>query len=422
MDTNNSERFEASSRQPGKVKQFFSELRPDNWGLLFAAFSSAYAIGLLAMLVLPFMIGATMNGLKLDESKAGMLGTAEFVGVMVGSLAIAPFMGKIPRRTVALIGACLAIVGNVIAMFLSSFESLLILRPIVGLGCGLALAVGNATVASAENPEKLSGQMSMLFVALMVAAMELFAYVSEHWGYVGVYGALAVCMVAVVGFLFKLPQHADAEPHTSMEHPHAHRGLFSKASIFMLVAMFAFALRDTMMWAFAERIGLAAGYKAAALGSLFSIQAVIGIVGPLVASVIGSRSGLKAPVLLGIVMTGIVTFTILQSSTAMIPYTLGVLGISGTYFYALSYLTALAAELDTQGRVVAASGGFLVAGVAAGPAVSGYLIVHGGYALSSWVNVGIVLVTLILVSVPLASLKKKACSQVGAASATPAPF
>jgi len=275
--------------------------------------------------------------------------------------------------------------------------------------------VGNATVATSANPEKLAGQMSVLFVALMVIAMESFAYVSEHWGYAGVYGALAVCMFAVVWFLFKIPRHANVEPRSSVEHPHAHLGIFSKASIFMLLAMFAFALRDTMMWAFAERIGQSAGYQAAEIGSLFSIQAVIGIVGPLVASVVGSRFGLKLPVLLGIMLTGMVTFTILHSSDARILYTVGVLGISLTYFYALSYLTALAAELDTQGRVVAASGGFLVAGVAAGPAVSGYLIVHGGYALCGWVNVGIVLVTLTLVSVPLASLKRKARLEVDTA-------
>ncbi|MBT1076464.1 MFS transporter [Geobacter grbiciae] len=423
MDLNNSERLDVSAPQSSKVKQFLSELRPDNWGLLFAAFSSAYAIGLLAMIVLPFMINATMNGLKLDESKAGMLGTAEFLGVMVGTLAMAPFMGKIPRRRVALVGACLAIIGNVVSMFLGSFDSLLVLRPIVGLGCGLALAVGNATVASAENPEKLSGQMSTLFVALMVAAMWSFAYVSEHWGYAGVYGALAVCMLAVVGFLFKLPQHTKAEPHSSADHPHAHQGLFSKASIFMLIAIFSFALRDTMSWAFTERIGLSAGYKDSEIGTLLSIQSAIGLVGPIVASVVGSRYGLKIPVLIGIVSTGMSTFTILQSSNAKIPYTCGVMGISIAYFYALAYLTALAAELDAQGRVVAASGGFLVAGVAVGPVVSGYLITHGGYALCGWVSVAFVLLTLTMVSVPLASLKQKAkvpkvCSQVDVASPT----
>lgn len=391
--------------EQGKVAKFFAEIKPDNWGLLFAAFSSAYAIGLLAMLVLPFVIGATMNGLQLDESKAGLLGTAEFLGVMVGSLSLAPFMGKIPRRAVAIVGACLAIGGNAASMLQASFDGLLMIRPLVGLGCGLALAVGNATVASAENPEKLAGQMSMLFVVLMVIAMQAFAYVSEQWGYIGVYGALAVFMLAVVGCLFWLPQHVKVEPLSNSEHPHAHKGLFSKASLFMLVAMLAFALRDTMMWSFAERIGLAAGYEAADLGSLFSVQAVIGIVGPLIASVIGSRLGLRVPVILGICFTGLVTFTILQSSGAKLPYTIAVLGISGTYFYALTYLTALAAELDTEGRVVAASGGFLVAGVAAGPAVSGFLIVQGGYNLSSWVNVAIVMLTLVLVSVPLRAIK-----------------
>ncbi|MDD2736256.1 MAG: MFS transporter [Desulfuromonadaceae bacterium] len=390
------------------VAQYFYDAKPDNWGLLMAAFSSAYGIGLLAMLVLPFMISSTMNGLHLDEAKAGLLGTVEFVAVTVASLVVAPFMGKIPRRTLAITGAVLAIGGNVLAMFQTSYDVLILLRPIVGIGCGLALAAGNATVANAKNPEKLAGQMSVIFVVLMVVAMVSFAHVSEKWGYAGVYGALAICMLVVSVFLVKLPQKAIIVPLASPDHPHAHQGLFSKSAIFMLIAMFAFALRDTMMWAYSERIGLVAGYAPETLGNLFSIQAVIGIVGPLIASVTGSRYGLRKPVILGIVLTGIVTFTILQSSNAMIPYTIGVLFISVTYFYALSYLTALAAELDTEGRVVAASGGFLTAGVAAGPAVSGYLIVHGGYALSSWINVGIVVMTLILISVPLTSLRHKA--------------
>lgn len=392
----------------GVVSRFLRDVMPDDWGLLLAAFSSAYGIGLLAMLVLPFMISATMTGLNLNEAQAGLLGTAEFLAVMVASLLVSPFIGRIPRRTFAVLGACLAIGGNVLSMFQVSYDALLLLRPLVGFGCGLALAAGNATVANAENPEKLAGQMSVLFVVLMVITMETFSRVSEKWGVAGVYAALAICMLAVAGFLFKLPQRAPAKQHSTKEHPHAHRGLFTASSLFMLVAMFAFALRDTMMWAFAERIGQAAGYATEELGALFSIQAVIGVAGPMIASVVGGRYGLKKPAILGIVATGIVTFTILQSSNAKVPYTIAVLFISGTYFYALSYLTALAAELDVEGRVVAASGGFLVAGVAVGPAVSGHLIVQGGYQLASWVNSGIVIVTLLLLLVPLAAIKRKA--------------
>lgn len=392
---------------PGRITQFFLDARPDNWRLLLSASASAYGTGLLAMLVLPFMIGATMSGLGLDEEQAGFLGTVEFLGVMVASLLVAPFIGRLPRRNLALAGVALAIAGNALSVTQSSYDVLLLIRAAVGFGCGLALAAGNATVANAENPEKLAAQMSMLFVALMVVAMVGFARVSGLWGYHGVYGALAVCMLLNAVLIFWLPQGA-GRVHSTVEHPHTHRKILSLSGILMLLVMFAFALRDTMMWAFAERIGSGVGYSAEDLGMLFSAQAVIGIIGPLVASLVGSRYGLRLPVLVGIVLTGIVTFTILQSSKAIVPYTAGVLFISGTYFYALAYLTALAAELDTQGRIVAASGGFLVAGVAVGPAVSGMLIVRGGYDLSSWVNVGIVVTTLLLALVPLRAIERKA--------------
>lgn len=390
----------------GRSEKFLRELLPDSWPVLLGAFASAYGTGLLAMLVLPFMISATMNGLHLDEAQAGLLGTCEFIGVMVSSLVAAPFIGKLPRKTLAVLGALIAIAGNVASIYQSSYDMLLILRPIVGLGCGMALAAGNATVASAVNPEKLAAQMSILFVVLMVVAMEVFADVSARWNHVGVYGALALFMALLFVLTTLVPQRADSKVAPSPGRPHAHAGLFTLPAALMLLAIFAFALRDTMMWAFAERIGQSAGFSPDGLGRLFSAQAVFGLLGPMAASAIGSRFGLKKPTLFGIFLTGVVTFTILQSSQAKIPYTMAVMFISGTYFFALSYLTAVAAELDAEGRIVAASGGFLVAGVAVGPAISGYLILHGGYGLSSWANMIIVVLTFALLAIPLKKLSR----------------
>lgn len=395
-----------ANRSTSHVSNFFRDLRPESWPLLLGAFASAYGIGLLAMLVLPFMIGGTMSGLRLDEAQAGLLGTIEFVGLMVSSLVVAPFIGRLPRRTLAVVGSLVAIAGNFASIYQSTYESLLILRPLVGLGCGLALAAGNATVASAANPEKIAAQMSILFVVLMVVAMEAFSVASEKWDHIGVYGALSLFMGVLFIFTFLLPQRASKNLAPKPEHAQVHAGLITLPAILMLLAMFAFALRDTMMWAFAERIGQSAGYTTETLGSMFSAQAVVGLIGPVVAAAIGAKFGLRKPTLIGIVLTGIVTFTILQSSSAKIPYFVAVMFIAGSYFYALSYLTAVAAELDKEGRVVAASGGFLVAGVAVGPAASGYLIVHGGYELSSWVNVGIVFLTLALLVVPLRKVSR----------------
>ena len=172
-------------------------------------------------------------------------------------------------------------------------------------------------------------------------------------------------------------------------------GMFSSAAIFALLAMFLFSLRDIMAWAFVERIGAGVGYSSEEVGSLLSLQALVGIVGPLAASVIGARMGLRIPVIIGVVLSGGVTVSILASTHSAELYALSVSFISISYFYALAYLTTLAATIDKAGRVVAASGGFLIAGSALAPMVSGIVIDMGGYQMLSYVAVAVVVLTLI---------------------------
>ena len=129
--------------------------------------------------------------------------------------------------------------------------------------------------------------------------------------------------------------------------------------------------------------------------------------GPLVASVVGSRFGVKTPLTIGIIASGLVYFVMLLLPTSIVAFTASAMFIGATYFYALSYLMALAAELDTKGRIVAASGGFLSAGVAAGPLVGGFLIEQFGYSGTSWFILGMAALTLIFARSSLRSVQIK---------------
>jgi len=386
--------------------KIIADSKPDNWGTLLGASAAAYGIGMLSLLVLPFLIGATMTSMGLDESEAGILGSIELLGVMLASILVAPHIDKLPRRTLAMSGAAIAVLGNLFSMVAMPYELLLLVRALTGFGCGLALAAGNATVANAANPEKLAAHMSLFFVVLMVVMMNVFSRVGSYWGYQGCYAALAITIALVSLLMIKLPQKAGASELNSAVSTNNSKNIFSMVGILMLVAMFAFQMRDTMAWAFVERIGAGLGYSTQEVGDLLSLQAMLGILGPIIATVIGSRFGLKVPVIVAVITSGLITVLILFSTQSQHLYLFSVSLISITYFYALSYLTALAAELDAKGRIVAASGGLLIAGSAVAPVLSGYLIVEGGYELMSWVALGVLGLTLICVLIPLASLKQ----------------
>lgn len=387
--------------------QLLKESRPESWSMLFAAFAASYGIGLLALLGLPFMFGATIDGLGLSESQAGFLSTVEFLLIMVASLCVAPFMNVAPRKLLALLGAVIAITGNILCVMAPElhYETLILYRSIAGLGCGLALAVGNATVSNAIDTEKMAAHMAVLFVALMAVTMLVFSWASSGWGVRGVYSALAGCMLVVTPLLFNLPQGAADKPEKLQTAKHS-VGLFSLASFFVLFAMLIFAMRDMSGWAFVERIGLEVGYSASEIGGLLSLQALVGISGPLIATFVGSRFGLTLPLIVGILTSGAVYFAMLFMPDSRQVYTISAMFIGGTYFFAFAYLTALAAELDSKGRIVAASGGFLSAGIGLGPLIGGYLVENYGYEVTSWMMFFMVFLTLIFALLGLKTFRK----------------
>ncbi|CAG8863710.1 hypothetical protein PS627_00648 [Pseudomonas fluorescens] len=383
---------------------------PESWSLVFSAAASAYGVGLLGLWALPFLISAIIHDLALNEAQAGLLMSAEFGFTMLASLLIAPFMGRAPRRTLALGGTLLAILANIASANIGDIYALAAVRCLAGLGAGLALACGNAAVSSARHPDRIAGHMNVLSVLLMIVVMLGYAKVMALYGLPGLYYAMAATMAVMLLAIPMLAQRApvaEAVPLAGARKGGPGNVLLSLPAICMMLAMFVFQARDTMGWAFVERIGTLVGYTGDELGVLLSVQSVVGLIGPLVAAMIGKRFGMSTPVILAILLTGGTSLSYVLGEHSKTLYTAGVMTICVTYFYALSYLTGLAAELDREGRVVAAASSFLSLGLAVGPAISGGLISVGGFSLAAW-GIGVtVVLTLLLVIVPLASVRRE---------------
>ena len=390
---------------------------PESWSLVFSAAGSAYGVGLLGLWALPFLISAIIHDLDLNEAHAGILMSAEFIFTMLASLLVAPFMGRAPRRTLAIAGTLLAIIANLISASMTDLYALAAVRCIAGIGAGLALACGNACVASAKQPDRIAGHMNVLSVLLMIVVMLGYAKVMAAYGLPGLYYAMAGTMAVMLLAIPFMPQHAPKELIEPRLHSLKPAGnvLLSLPAICMMLAMFVFQARDTMGWAFVERIGTMVGYSGEEVGILLSFQSFVGLIGPLLAALIGKRFGLSTPVILAILLTGGTSLSYVLGEHSKMLYTVGVMTICITYFYALSYLTALAAALDREGRVVAAASSFLSLGLAVGPAISGGLISLGGLTLAAWGIAVTVLLTLLLVIVPLNSIRREQAPNLGLA-------
>lgn len=376
--------------------------------LVLSAFASAYGVGLLTLLMLPFLMGAMMNGLNLSEGTTGLILSVEFTLAMVSSLLISPYINRVPRRTIAVVGTVMAIIANILSAYISDVALLICVRAFAGFGAGLALAAGNSVIASAEDPDKTAGQVNVLFVVLMILVMLGFGFIADNFGLVGTYYGVAGTYAVMLIMVIRLPQYVNVEPSDNVVITNkVSMSLIGLVPVGMMVTMFLFSMRDTMGWAFVEQIGVALGYSTSEMGMILALQAFIALLGPLVVAKVGNKFGITIPVLIGIIGHGMITLGYLMASDSKFFYTAIVLMNATAYFYALAYLTGLAASLDKEGRVVAATGSFIALGIAVGPAFAGQLINLGGYSLAAWSIIIIVTLTVITVIAPLKAARAK---------------
>lgn len=389
--------------------KFFNKIRLEyeQRNILFSSFAAISGVGLLSYAALPFLMGSTMESLDLSESNAGLLYSLEFITAAISSLILAPRTGRIKRKNIALIGASIVVLGNLVSAMWCSFEFLLIVRPLIGIGAGLALACGNATISNAKNPARIAGMMNVLFAGMLLLLMLFLPQLSVPWGIQGVFVGLAGVTLIFLVMLLQMPQHAKTNDLGISSTKTNRKVIFSTAGIAIFIVFLLFTLRDSMVWGFAERIGIEVGYTTAEVGGILSLQAFIGLLGPIIATIIGFKYGVKRPLLLGLIFAGLTTYAVILSVEFPYLFEGAVLFWTAGYFFAISYMTAYAATLDPNGRVVAATGSALVLGVAIGPALSGFLIIYGGYALGAWINLLLVFAMIIAAMISLKSTVNK---------------
>lgn len=355
---------------------------PESWGLLYAAFAFSQGIGLISYWTLPILAGSLLSGLALTTTQVGLLGTVEFAGLFVASLVLAPFVDRGVRKPLALLSAGLIIGMNLLcASRTMSLEMLMAVRFVAGLGAGVALAIGNATIANATNAERFSGHLTIVLVAFMVVVMPILSRVSEAYGYQGVFFGLAVIVLVGAFSIVFLPNEPAAQL-TSHDAGNSGTGigLASVTGLSVLVVAALFGARDTLPWLVAEQLGADAGMSVSELGDLFSLMYAVSILGPAVLLVLARKISGGALLAWSMGLTGLFAWMFTVSDGNRLQFASGIVIWATVYFMAFALLNAVAAELDRTGRLVSAVGSGFIAGVTIAPFVGGYIVDSGGYA------------------------------------------
>ncbi len=149
----------------------------------------------------------------LSGMSLGMLFSASLVGMAIGAIFIAPIADKIGRRSTVITSLAIVTVGMAAAAVSETFNQLLAMRLLTGIGVGAALAGVNILVAEYAPAKQRSLAIGILQAGYPLGAMlggvvAALAIASQGWQSVFIIGAVGSALMLPIA-IFLLPESID---------------------------------------------------------------------------------------------------------------------------------------------------------------------------------------------------------------------
>jgi len=337
---------------------------------------AAEGAGLVGFDTLPVVLGAIVDGLGIDEARAGRIASLELGSMALAALVLAPRVSGLSLRALALLAAGIAAAAHTISMLVDGFAALATLRAIAGLAEGALVASGNALIATSVDPDRLAARMQLVAGSAGALLLVILPNVVAVTGHRGAFGVMALIVLACTPLLLWMPR-ASAARIATVQLPARGRALPVLAAGLILTA------GEGAMWAFLERIGVHVGVTPVSIGALLGAITMLGLLGAAAAAWLGTRLGRRLPIAAGICAQAASCWSI-ATADAPTAYVLGGIGYGLSFFFVQPYLLGTAAVVDPSGRVAAGYAGVVLVGGAIGPAVGGALVAAFSYEALGW--------------------------------------
>ncbi len=359
------------------------------------AFSMA---GNTPLVVQPMIVGAMVDQLGLTERQSGLVASVELMGLTLGILAMIRVMSTAPRVALAVSAVGIIVLADILTCFVSSVAWLLLIRFISGIGAAAAFCVYLNMASSDEHPEHVFAIVNAISIAYSGVLTFVAPYILHAAGLAGLLITLS-CMTLLA--LLTIPWVLRFGPAASR--PTKTQQFVSLPSRVapLLVMMLLLYTGHGAIWAFQERIGVAAGLDDHAVGKWLGLSMLVwGVGGSLLARLLSMTIGRMWPQVISLGASCVAVLLLVYGSTpAAFAISCGLIAFS--WFYGLPYQMGLLAARDPKGRAALAGVMMSTGGMALGPALAALLLVgHGHWPIG--VLAGICYLCALAIAVPSA--------------------
>lgn len=333
------------------------------------------ALSWLSFAALPYEVSVLSESYHVGTLAAGWLVSAELVAVAAVASLVGRSIDRFGKRNLIYLGLSIAIASSLVSLAMPGLLTLIFMRCTFGAGLGLIAAATNALPAADRNPERVFAFMMVGLAIVFSVLMFVTPAAMTRYGAVGFFG-IEVAFLSVVGVLAPLlPDIAGISAPTGS----AKNARLPMGTGRGLLSLGIVLLGQGTCWTFAEQAASHVGIGGTSMALLFTISALLMLVGAVAATWLGLRLGHRVPLVIGFGMQIMVAICMYCIPT-LFAYALGTLALNAAGSFTLPYIQGTLSELDPTGRSAALSGAAINFGAAAGPAVSAGLAISSGLA------------------------------------------
>jgi predicted MFS family arabinose efflux permease len=329
----------------------------------------------------PSLLGAMVDYQGLSIDVAGRLVSFNFWGGAVASI-VALFVLHRPgwNLRLTMLGCLLLVIATNLASISSanSYPALVAVRFLNGAGAGLGFTVACVAVIATQRIERSYAVLYGSPFLISGLGLALLPLVYRAAGINGAFYAMAAINLVAILLLPWFPRTVEGGGRNPEQAATDAKPTPVALTGLMLVALLLYSAFNSGIWAYFERMGVAAGMTPERVGAILGPGMAAAIIGMVAASLLGDRIGYRKPIYIGMAAIAIATVALLGTPPDLL------FGIAAAVFnasipFVTPYMVAILALLVPSGMGVTAANIVTITGFSAGPLLISYFVTDSGF-------------------------------------------
>lgn len=383
--------------------------------------------GLAYINFLPALVNALADGIGFTEAEAGQIVSANGYGSLAGSAAAIYLVNKTRLQTAIFSCLVLLVVADLGSTLLDSYSLMLACRFVAGLAGGLSTGLAFAMLARQSNPDRAFGML--LLIQFTIGSMVIYLipmFEKLLNAYAVFYLSAAIAGLALLFMLFLPAQGLLHKPAvlTLLSSTAKPARRVSHAAL-LLLAITLYQTAASAIWAYIGLMGRSVGIAVETVNTAIAVTGLLGLAGAMLPVIIGGRSGRLNWLVAGIALSAISSLLLVISPLTLINQTLqhAALELSLLYSVAIavlffcwpaviSFLFAVCADLNSNGRLATIAALTSSVGLATGPLLGSVLIDENNFSLLLFSCAALFLLSLLFLFKPVQAHEKLAAAKM----------